>query len=384
MNIAELFVNLGVKGSEKTIGALQATKGKLSDIKSEGFAAKAAILGAIYGFQQLMAKSGAAGTNLSQFSSLTGLNVKTLQQWTYAAQQAGVANEEFQGSVKSVYDTMAKMRLNKGAPEGMGLVATTLGFSKEDMQRAQKDVFFLMSKLQEFSKTKVPLDIQNQAMKSFGLSEGTIAAMRKGVFNEKNFASAPLYGAGQIEQLNKVDVAWKNLGTKVEMAFGKFNAKHGMQLVKDLGDITMGVIKLADALTSLADKLEVFKIFSTSVDGLTKLMRLASGESLDSIMKDDKGKMKGGRRFGQGTWWMNMIEGAQDKLLDWDVQTKTLNMDAERQWRKDQGGGRSTTVNVNQNLNFQHDGKDAKKTGDSVNKSVRDAWKQMSAQSQGS
>ncbi len=44
--------------------------------------------------------------------------------------------------------------------------------------------------------------------------------------------------------------------------------------------------------------------------------------------------------------------------------------------------GSTQTVNVNQNLNFQHDGKDSQRTGDSVKKAVQDAYRQSAAQAQ--
>jgi hypothetical protein len=47
-------------------------------------------------------------------------------------------------------------------------------------------------------------------------------------------------------------------------------------------------------------------------------------------------------------------------------------------------GKSQQNINVNQNLHFQHDGKDHKKTGDSTHKAVKDAFRQMSAQGQGS
>lgn len=374
MTIAELFVELGIKGSEKTVQGMKNIKNGLGEIKSLSLETKAAILGALYGLEKMMSQSAQMGTGLTNFTALTGLSAKTLQQWQYAARQAGVSSEEFTGNLKGVQSAMTNMLMGKGAPEGMGLLANKVGF---DPKRA-RDTFYVMEQLQKFARSGVPEDLSNNVMKSFGLGEGTIAAMRRNVFQPDTFKRAPLYSEGETKQLDKVNVAWSNLGQKIQMAFGRFTSKHGMQIVTDIGNITMGVIKLADALTSLADKLKVFDIFTTSIDGLTKLMRLASGESLDEIMKGDN--KKGKRTFGQGTWWMNAIEGAQNKVLDLDVQQRVLDMDAKREWRKSQGpttqgGG----LVVNQNLNFQHDGKDHGKTGESVNKAVQKAYRQNSA-----
>lgn len=379
MTIAELFVNLGVKGQDSASKALGGVKTGLGEIKTMSIEAKAAIIGAIYALERMMSSSAKAGTDLSNFGALTGLSAQSLQQWQYAARQVGVESEDLTGSLKGVQGAMTNMLLGKGAPEGMAMLANKVGF---DATKA-RDTFYVMQQLQKLAQT-VPPDVGNNLIKSFGVSEGVIAAMRRNAFNPETMAKAPRYSGNEIEQLDKVNVAWANLGNKIQMAFGHFTAAHGLQIVKDIGNITMGVIKLAEALTILADKTKVFEIFTTSIDGLTKLMRLASGESLDSVTKGDNKKKRG---FGQGTWWMNAIEGTQNKLLDWDVEQKVLDSDAKREWRKTQqgaGGGKTGgDVNVTQTLNFQHDGKDAQKTGDSVRKAAREAYRQSPAQAGG-
>jgi hypothetical protein len=380
MNIAELFVNLGAKGSEKTLGTLSNIKKGMGELSSMSLEAKAAIVGAVYALERLMSHSAQSGTALSNFNSLTGLSTKQLQQWQYAAQQAGVANEEFTGSLKSVYDNMAKMRLNKGAPEGMGLVATTLGFSKEDMQRAQKDVFFLMEQLQKFSHSKVPLDIQNQALKSFGLSEGTIAAMRKNVFNPQNFARAPIYGDKEISSLNKVDVAWSNLGQKIQMAMGHFTAKHGMGLVADISKVTDSVFRLVDAFTKLAEKQKVFQLLGKIFDGWALIFD-KMGDVVDAVSnvgKDKQGMVHGllqeTGKFTQGL--EGVTKGAWMTLTEGDQYTPRGHVSAG-------SGAKNTNIKVDQTLVFQHDGRDHLKNQESHKKAIGHAWKQLSAQSQG-
>lgn len=380
MTIAELFVNLGVKGTDSAGKALSGVKTGLGEVKNMSLEAKAAIIGAVYALERMMSSSAKSGTDLTNFTNLTGLSAQALQEWQYAARQVGVESEDMTGSLKGVQQAMTNMLLGKGAPEGMAMLANKVGF---DATKA-RDTFYVMQQLQKLAQS-VPPDVGNNLIKSFGVSEGVIAGMRRNAFTPEVMARAPKYSGGEIEQLDKVNVAWSNLGQKVQMAFGHFTAAHGLQLVKDIGNITLGVIKLADALTKLADKTKVFEIFSASVDGLTKLMRLAAGESLDDVMKGEK---KGKRAFGQGTWWMNAIEGTQNKLQDWDVERNVLDSDAKREWRKAQGGAggggkAGSEVNVTQTLNFNHDGKDAQKTGDSVRKAAREAYRQSPAQAGG-
>lgn len=384
MNVAELFVNLGIKGSEKTLGALSSVKKGIGDLSATSLEAKAAIIGAVYALEKLMSHSAQQGTNLSNFNALTGISTKQLQQWNYAALQAGESNEEFTGSLKGVYDKMAQMKLNKGQPEGLDLVARTVGF---DSKKAYKDTFYAMEQLQKFAHSKVPMDIQNQVLKNFGLSENTIAAMRKGVFNAQNFSKAPTYGEGEINKLNKVDVAWKNLGQKIQMAFGHFTSQHGMQLVGDLSKVTDQVFRMVDAFSKLADKLKLFQWVGKAFEGWSEIFG-GVADSVDRVSKSKGGALEGMKKEG-----MSFLEGTKDFIkglgmtLEESGAPKATGSVGESITPNIQGGSSKNVNNnttINQNLNFQHDGKDHQKIKESHHKSVRDAYKQLSSLTQGS
>src|ERR1700744_4238817 len=102
MDIGSLFLNLGIKGSEKTVGALTDVKKGLGELGSMSLEAKAGIVAAMYALEQLFATSGKAGTDLTNFNAITGESVKTLQQYQYAARQVGVSNQEVEGSFKTL------------------------------------------------------------------------------------------------------------------------------------------------------------------------------------------------------------------------------------------------------------------------------------------
>ncbi len=348
MKIAELFVGLGVKGNDSAKSALSGVKSSLGEVKSMGLETKAMIAGVVYGLERMMSQSAQMGTGLMNFASLTGISAKNLQQWQYAARQAGVSGEELTGSLKAVQGTMTNMLLGKGAPEGMSMLANKVGF---DPNRA-RDTLYVMQQLQKFAQ-QVPKDVGNNMLKTFGLSEGTIAAMRRNMFTQDNFKKAPTYSEGEVSALNKADVAWGNLGQKIQMAFGHFNSKHGLQLVSDLTKLTEVVLRLADALTTVAEKYKVFA-------GVSKLVGLVA----------DAVESKPGTAMGE--------KHMEKKIWDW------FKGSAAPQVPPSFPGQAPQNVQVSQTLNFQHDGKDAKKTGDSVHKAVKDAYRQMSAQGQGS
>src|SRR5581483_1123829 len=99
--VGDLFVELGIRGSEKTISAFTNVKQEMGGLASMSLEVKAAIVGALYALEQLVAHSNALGTNLATTSTVLGVSAKTLQQYGYAALQVGSNLEEVEGSFKS-------------------------------------------------------------------------------------------------------------------------------------------------------------------------------------------------------------------------------------------------------------------------------------------
>lgn len=403
MNIAELFVNLGIKGSEKTIGALSNVRKGLGEVSSMSLEAKAGILAAIYGFERLMSASAAVGTGLTNFNALTGLSAKELQQWQYAARQAGESSDEFTGSLKAVQNSMTNMLLGKGAPEGLALVAKA---TKDFDPSRVRDTFYVMQQLQKAAQF-LPKDLGNQALKSFGISEATIAAMRRNAFRPEVFAKAPTYSDRETAQLDKANIAWSNLGNKIEMAIGHFNARHGTQLVNDLSKITDQVLKLVEAFQRLAEKLKLFQWIGKVFEGWTLIFGGAA-KGVDAITGAVADPKKREQLSTDVMDFFKELPGVFKAMID-DISPETKDkfkkiLYGDTPFYRPLGAtatgpsqviappaptvpaapGSTQNINVNQNLNFQHDGKDHKRTSDSVKKAVQDSYRQMSAQGQGS
>lgn len=369
MKIAELFVNLGVKGGDQAGKALTGVKTGLEGVKSMGLETKAMIAAVVYGLERMMSQSAQTGTDLKNFTTLTGMSAQNLQQWQYAARQAGVSGEELTGSLKAVQNSMTNMLLGKGAPEGMAMLANKVGF---DPKRA-RDTMYVMQQLQKFAQ-QVPADIGNNMLKSFGVSDGTIAAMRRNMFTDKNFKKAPTYSDKEVNTLNKVDVAWANLGQKIQMAMGHLTAKNGLKIVEDISKMSGEVFKLIDALTKLADKLKVFELLGKAFQGWAMILNSATSgiSSLTGAATDPKKRSDLGASIKD---FIMEAPGVAKAMYD-DVTAPDV--------KPALNAAGNQNINVNQTLNFQHDGKDAHKTGQSVHKAVKDTYRQMSAQSQGS
>lgn len=370
MNVGELFVSLGVKGADQSAKAVEGVRKGLGEVRSMSLEAKAAIIGVVYGLESLMSNSAKTGTDLSNFAATTDLSVQSLQQWQYAARQAGVSNEELASSVKSVQQNMTNVAMGKGKIEGLSMVANMVGIDESK----KLDPFYIMQQLQKFSQM-VPASVASNMVKSFGVSEGTFAAMRKNMFTPEMFRKAPTYSDKQINQLNKVDVAWSNLGTKIKMAMGNFTSKHGMQLVKDVTVLVDLMVKLAETLVTIGEKLKVFEVFKDTI----KLIN----ESLTGVVSLMGGDVKASEIGGAiGSLFTKDFTSKNSKDSEAKYQQQLLN----RISPKVNAPNSSQNVNnheVTINNNYSHDGKDGHKVGKEIHKSIKDAYYQMGAQNQG-
>lgn len=390
MNIAELFVNLGIKGAEKTVGALGQVKKGLGEVGSMSIEAKAGILGAMYGLERMMAISGQAGTGLVNFAALTGLSAKGLQQWQYAARQAGVSAEEMTGSLKGVQNSMTNMLMGKGAPEGIALLSKAVGGLDPTKY---KDTFYMMTKLQEGIQKMSP-EMGQMVAKSFGVSEGVISAMHRNVFTPDMLKKAPTYSDGETKSLDKSNVAWANLGNKIEMAFGHFNAKHGQTMVGDISKVVDQVVRLAEAFERLSEKLKLFQLLGKVFDGWGMIFNGAAN-AVDDITKNKKG-------IGAGLWekTKDVAKGAYEVYdgmqIDEKEQRQKMIEDGMAEMRAhppswlapkvqaQASGTVNNTTNVNQTIAHHGDAKDTKAVKDVHKAAINHAYRQRPAQRQGS
>lgn len=428
-SISELFVTLGVKGSEKTVEAFAKVGTGIKNVATMSFEAKAAIIGATYALEQLMSSSAERGTELSNLSQYLGISTKQLQQWQFAARQAGESGEEFTASLKSVYEKIAQMRMGKQRPEGFAIFSQAVGGF--DIEKSYHDIFYTLSKLQEFAKSNIDTLVQNPVLKSFGLSENTIAAMRKGVFNTVNIKRAPTYNDQEIKSLNQVKVLWDNLENKVAMFFGHFTAKNGKEMIENISKTADQLFKIAEALEKISSKLhamdhitDVFKGWSVLLQTVSDLLEGKSTKELEknkllgpAVIQDEKLSAQKNLEMAQkniefslkreqiGNILPSFFGSIRDSLsnsksylnpeLDKSTDFKDILNNIFNYLPNNQQGlitppvpytqNSSNKVNntsINQNLYFQHEGKEYGKIQSSVNESIVLAWKQLSAQSQ--
>jgi hypothetical protein len=278
MTIAELWVNLGVKGADNTKSGLRDVEKGLSNVKGMAWEAKAAIVAALYSLEQMMKGSADRGAKLVNFAAFTGLSLVELQRWQKVGEQFQVTNEDMESSIIKLQSAMAKMRLGQGAPEGFAVFAKAMHLGKDEMEKIKSDPFYFLKQLQGYvqtAKTPAEKSIVNQFASSM-LTQPMSAAMSRNAYTDKNLGGVSTLSAKQAQSLANIDRAWTQLWQKFQFAMDGFVSKHGMKTISDLSKLSVEFIKFAEALVKLSDKMKVLNGLSNILEAWAKMLGFLS------------------------------------------------------------------------------------------------------------
>lgn len=386
MTIADLFVDIGVKGDADSVKGLSNVQDKLKDTYSTGLAAKAAIIGVVYGLQKMTMGAADVGHQLSNFHDITGLSVKTLEQYADAALQVGVSFESVESGVKGIQNAITQMKVTGQIPQllsFMGMAGVNLESSKVD----ENNPFYLIQKLQEASGKMNPA-IFRQMIGTLGIGEDLIPAFRRNAFNPTAIANARTHSGGDINNLNAIDIAWKNLHRDFNLFRDDMVAKNGLPIVKDLGEALRAIIGLRKELSSLSKELPTFSDgLKTGLIGLAAYFNPITAAIVSTIyLLSQYQKMKEGKEsiFGEKGKLPELLNKPKE-FLDWftsgkmleDVKDFSKEMNSQSQTERSRIDQR--TVNNNVNINQTNHGvKDAEDSNKSLAKHAQKAVTQGS------
>lgn len=375
MRVGELFVNLGIKGEQKTIGALASVLKGMSGLKDTSLETKAAIVGVFYGLERLMAHSTALGTSLVQNSTLLDISARKLQQWQYAGVQAGDSAEGVVSSIKGINSAMAELYVGGGPAQYLGLVGERLlGKGGFDVQKAMKDPLYVLERLQTLAKdSSIPTGVLTKVFQSFGVGEGTNVALRKGAFTEANFAKTPLLSDNTISRLQKIQAAMANFEQHVTNIFAKLAAKHGQQFIQDIDKVAVSLGHVIGNLDTISEKIGLFERLAMALEGIANTMELISNP--DKFLKNADGStgLPGWNESPVGKFFNNLFSHKDTAPVN------TGHIPIPYGGADLQKGG----TNIYQNIAHYGDGKDTKAVGDSHKQGIKNAFKQSPAQTQG-
>lgn len=392
MKIAELFVALGVKGSEQSIGAVTGVTKGLKETWSTGLAAKAAIVGVLYAMNRLFSSSAQFGAGLKNFNAAFGVSARTLQQYQYAARQVNATNQTVENSFRGLQSAATKALTNQGAPSGTARVAQFLGMAPEQMiglfsEAASGRPELLLQALQKYAQLDKDIGLRNESLKSFGVGEDMVAALDRNAFRPEVLDRAPLYSDKEVQNLDKVQVKLANLSNQIEMTFGRFTAKHGEDIIKGISDITGEVLSLVNALIKLEEKVGVFGWLAEGLMFATKGLSKGTQGVIDAATSDDKSVwdyLKENSAFYQLFKARDELEKARNEANKPAALPRVAPSGGLIKPQTAPGaitpGQQGAQINVNQTFNI--DGGDPNEVAGVTKRAVQSAFRQMYTQSQ--
>lgn len=345
MTAGEFFINLGIKGTDTASKAIKGVKEGLNDTASSGLAAKAAIIGAVYALERMLASSAKFGTGLTNFAAITDQSTQALQRWQYAGKLAGMSADDVEGNFKGLFKTLTDVKYGlANAPRGLDTVVALTGF---DIDKGIKDLPYAMSKLVQAAKIMSP-EIGREMFKSFGVTDSMYAASRRNAFDPKTLARAPILSTQEIANLTEMNSLFGDSEYRIEKLFRSLSAnKSTLDFIREVNKMVIAITDLINAFSMLEEK---YKVFET-IGGLTK----KSGTGLFATAFEAAAGLMGGK----GNPDIGGLAPAMNQMLPQQ--------------------NKSSNNSITQNMYFQHDGKDAQRTGDSVKKGSQEYLRQINS-----
>lgn len=253
MNIGNLFVRLGVVGGDKAKKQIDTTSSGMVGLSKKSLTAIAALAGVSYGFKTLYDRSLRLGTGLTKFSNYTGMSSQELQRWQYIAKQSGVSAEEMTSSISGLQDAIGKMHIEGEIPKFLQMIGRYVEIDNTKLE----DTYYLLSKLQEFSRLDLsPRDtaIANQLLGEF-ISPEVIGMLRSTRLTPDMVPQSALLSDGEAKRLQEVQAAGARVQQQLEVAMAKLVNQVGPDLIKNFERLIPEIIKLtktvSDALNNI-------------------------------------------------------------------------------------------------------------------------------------
>lgn len=299
MQIAELFVKMGVKGADTTARTMDGLKKGMQGLKDSSLATKAAVAAAVYGLQRLMSGAMEQGMTLQQVSQYTGMSAEMLQRWSKAASDAaGVGQDELLGVFRQLFDNFAAMDvLSEDAVKGINNVALKLGEAGVAFDRTKikgKDgMNYLLESLRKYSQLENNDQVRSLVLgqKGFGLTyqmQNFLRGYKGNIMDIK-----PDISEAGVNALANMDRRMNAIGRRMQKVRNDMTLALGPEFLSGLEAATTGIEKLTLSLIRLNKHVPVLSALSEGVKALAEIPK-AMGAAIELINgefdKRDQGK----------------------------------------------------------------------------------------------
>lgn len=267
MKVADLYIQIGIKGDKEVGGALSTITGELGAASMAAGKIALALGAAVAAFRKLGEQSNEAGFGLKEFELVQDSTSDTLQRWAQLSIHAGHSADEMKESFQQLAKTMFLFTTTgqqiKWLPQ-LNMEMERLG--RPINPAKYKDTGYMMGVLRDFA-LHAGKDMTNvqimEVLESF-VSHGTALAMRKSEgFDLSHIDKNRTYTKGEQNRLSGMKIQWDEFIDGIEHTIGHLNAHFGPAVLHDIVEVGKATEKFALAMGHLADimKLPAFLDF---------------------------------------------------------------------------------------------------------------------------
>lgn len=227
MNAGELFVKIGVQGADKAAKEVSGLGRALTDVSARGLAAKAAVLGVVYGVTSLVSGTARAGQSVYNFGVYTGKSIEQLEKWKISMMKGGVSADEFQGQAESLFRVIGGFKFGE-FPKSLGYVFNNSGHGQADYHKILNgDLFTMMQVSRDYAKREKHPEVRDRALGELGFSPAMIVGLAQGKDiskisdGEARFSTNSAKAAASMNlQLQKLELAFAKIADEIALDYG--------------------------------------------------------------------------------------------------------------------------------------------------------------------
>lgn len=246
MKIAELFIQLAIKGAGKAKEGLTGVHKALQGARDTSWELKAGIFGAVVALEEITRRAVLSAVDLKNFAGATGLSTLELQKWGYWAEINDVKAENMASTIKGLQAAQSALRLGQGVPAG----AVYFGLNQannpiEMMGEIQK-------KLRQIGTDQKEIGNARTMAATLGISDDMFAALRIGTVGFAGLRKEMMLTGKEQQELLKLNRQWNDFWLTLKGSSNK-------TVANDLaGPVTDFVHTLRNAVVEVAELSDKF------------------------------------------------------------------------------------------------------------------------------
>lgn len=256
MNLADLFVTLGVKGAGKANSDLKKTQDNIVGLSKKSLAAIGALAGVSFGLAAIYNRAMATGIGITKFSNYMGKSSDELQRWQYLAKSFKVTSAEIEGAFKNLSATSAEFNLTGTLAPELQKVSEIVGGL--DLTRLDDATYMFENFRKVLKSGALPRNVLNRLVEGF-VGEGVVGMLASDKpLDPSSVPRSAIMSDASGRGLTNLSASFDKFGAKLEVALSKVANEFGPGLIRALDKAIPTIVTLTAEITKLITRITEF------------------------------------------------------------------------------------------------------------------------------